>query len=220
MAKVGVILAGCGYLDGAEIFEASFTLLTLDQYEAQITCCAPRTAIKQVINHATQQPAPDSRDVFSESARIARGDIHDVANINAADLDALILPGGYGAAKNLCSFAEHGPDCEVHPDVEKLVGDILDAGKPLGAICIAPTLVARVAGKRGKNITLTIGNDDATAAAISKMGCTHQNCTVTEFIVDEANNVVSTPAYMLGPNPAAVYEGVRACVERVLKMIR
>ncbi|MFQ5807500.1 MAG: isoprenoid biosynthesis protein ElbB, partial [Phycisphaerae bacterium] len=129
-----------------------------------------------------------------------------------------VLPGGFGAAKNLCSFADDGPECWVAPDVEKLVGDMLEQKKPLGAVCIAPALLARIAGQRGVQAKLTIGNDTATAGAIGKMGCVHEECPVTEFSLDEENKIVSTPAYMLGPGPAAVYEGVRKLVGKLLEM--
>lgn len=215
--KVGVVLSGCGYLDGAEIQEAVLTLLALDQKGATAVCCAPNMAA-EVTDHVTRKPTGEKRNVLTESARIARGHIQDVARVRAADLDALILPGGFGAAKNLCSFATDGPECRVEPGVEKLVGDMLSLRKPIGAICIAPALLARIAGKRGVHATLTIGNDAGTAKAIGAMGCAHEDCVVTEFSVDEKNRIVSTPAYMLGPGPAAVFEGIRKLVDRVLAM--
>lgn len=218
MPKVGVLLSGCGFLDGAEIHEAVLTLLALDQHDATIVCCAPNIEIKQVIDHETKQPAGEIRSVLKEAARIARCEISDVAQVRAADLDALIIPGGFGAAKNLCTFADDGAECLVDPDVEKLVGDMLDQKKPVGAICIAPALLARIAGSRGIKARLTIGNDAATAGAIKAMGCVHEESPVTECVVDEENNVVTTPAYMLGPGPAAVNEGIRKLVDQVLQM--
>lgn len=218
MPKVGVLLSGCGFLDGAEIHESVLTLLELDRKGATIVCCAPDIEVKQVIDHATKQPTKETRNVLRESARIARCDITDVAKVRAADLDALVIPGGFGAAKNLSSFADDGPECEVDPGVEKLVGDMLEQKKPVGAICIAPTLLARIAGKRGIKAKLTIGSDAATAGAIAATGCEHEECPVTELSVDEINQVVSTPAYMLGPGPAAVYEGIRKLVDKLLEM--
>ena len=219
MPKVGVLLSGCGFLDGAEIHESVFTLLELDRRRATIVCCAPDIAVRQVIDHQTRQPAGETRKVLKEAARIARCEITDVASVRADDLDALVIPGGFGAAKNLCSFADDGPQCEVNPDVEKLVGDMLDAKKPVGAICIAPALLARIAGKRGVKARLTIGNDAGTAQAIETMGCLHRECAVTECAVDEENKVVTTPAYMLGPGPAAVHAGIDKLVEKVLALI-
>lgn len=218
MPNVGVLLGGCGFLDGAEIHEAVLTLLALDQRGATITCCAPRKSFT-VVDHVTREATTQTRDVLTEAARIARGAIKDVAQVRAADLDALIIPGGYGAAKNLCTFATDGANCAVDPGVEKLVGDMLAARKPVGAICIAPALLARVAGRRGLKAKLTIGNDRATADAIRAMGCTHEDRAVTEAAVDEAHKIVTTPAYMLGPGPAAVFEGIRKLVDQVLRLI-
>lgn len=219
MPNVGVLLSGCGFLDGAEIHEAVLTLLALDQKKATIVCCAPDADQPAVVDHRTKQPAAVQRNMLAEAARIARCEIRDAAQVKAAQLDALILPGGFGAAKNLCSFATDGPNCSVLPAAEKLVGDMLVAGKPIGAICIAPALLARVAQLRKCRLKLTIGNDPCTAKAIAAMGCEHENCAVTEICVDKPNKVVSTPAYMLGPGPAAVNEGIRKLVDQVLALI-
>ena len=219
MPKIGVILAGCGFKDGAEIHEATFTLLELNRRGAQYVCCAPNANVKQVIDHQTGAPAGETRNILKEAARIARSEITDVAKVRAAELDALILPGGFGAARNLCSFADEGPECSVNPDVEKLVGDMLAAKKPIGAICIAPALLARVCGKRGVKAKLTIGDDAGTARAIEAMGCAHENCAVDECCVDAAHKIVTTPAYMLGPGPAAIHAGIAKLVENVLKLV-
>ena len=218
MPKVGVLLSGCGFLDGAEIHEAAFTLLELDRRGANYVCCAPDVEVRQVVDHTTRKPTTEKRNVLKEAARIARTEITDVAKVRAADLDALIIPGGFGAAKNLCGFADEGPECGVNPKVEKLIGDMLDARKPIGAICIAPALLARVAGKRGVKAKLTIGDDEGTADALRAMGCEHENCAVDECVVDKKHKIVSTPAYMLGPGPAAVYAGIAKLVEKVLAL--
>lgn len=217
--NIGVLLSGCGFLDGAEIHEAVLTLLAIDQHGWKAVCCAPNAPVAGVVNHRTRKPSDESRNVLDESARIARGDIRDAATVSATELDALIIPGGFGAAKNLCTFAKDGANCTVHPEVRRLVTEILKARKPLGAICIAPALVARIAGDAGVNATLTIGDDPGTANAIATMGCTHENCTVTEIAFDEQHRVVSTPAYMLGPGPAAVYDGIRKLVDRIAGML-
>lgn len=220
MPTVGVLLSGCGFMDGAEIHESVLTLLALDQRRATPLCCAPDVDQSAVTNHFTRKPAAERRNVLHESARIARGDIRDLAAVAASQLDALILPGGFGAARNLCTFADDGADCRVHPEVERLVGEMLVAKKPVAAICIAPALLARIAGRRGIHARLTIGNDSATAQAIRNMGCRHDDCPVTDFVIDRDNRIVSTPAYMLGPGPAAVFEGIRKTVDAVLEMIR
>jgi enhancing lycopene biosynthesis protein 2 len=218
MPKVGVLLSGCGVFDGSEIHEAVLTLLALNQAGAQVICCAPNIDCDEV-DHLTKKPTGHKRNVLRESARIARGEIRDLATVQAAELDALILPGGFGAAKNLSDFAGQGPKCRVHGDVARLVGDCLAQRKPVGAICIAPATLARIAGQRGVAATLTIGNDAGTAQAITAMGCKHENQPVTEICVDAAHRIVSTPAYMLGPGPAAVNEGIHKLVQKVLELV-
>jgi enhancing lycopene biosynthesis protein 2 len=217
--KVGVLLSGCGVFDGAEIHEAVLTLLVLDQHRAEMICCAPNVAQAATVDHVTGQAVGEQRNVLTEAARIARGNIRDLASVSANELDAMILPGGFGAAKNLCNFAERGPQCDVLPAVEKLVGEMLAQRKPVGAICIAPALLGRIATRRGLKPKLTIGNDAGTAAALQEMGCVHAERAVTEIAVDEENKLVTTPAYMLGPGPAAVHEGIRKLVEQVLRMV-
>lgn len=217
--KVAVCLSGCGFLDGAEIHESVLTLLALDQAGAQAICCAPNIPQVTVIDHVTKKPAAgEKRNVLTESARIARCNIKDIATVKVAEIDALIFPGGLGAAKNLCDFADKGAECSVNPAVEKLAVDCMAGGKPIGAICIAPAMLARIVGKKGVSAKITIGNDSGTAAAINKMGAQHCDCPVTGFILDEQHKIVTTPAYMLGEGPADVFEGIRKLVDAVLKM--
>jgi len=217
--KVAVCLSGCGFLDGAEIHESVLTLLALDQAGVQAICCAPNIPQVTVTDHVTKKAAAgEKRNVLTESARIARCNIKDIATVKAAEIDALIFPGGLGAAKNLCDFADRGPECSVNPAVEKLAVDCMAAGKPIGAICIAPAMLARIVGKKGVSAKITIGNDSGTAAAINKMGAQHCDCPVTGFILDEQHKIVTTPAYMLGKGPADVFEGIRKLVDAVLKM--
>lgn len=220
MAKVAVCLSGCGFKDGAEIHESVLTLLALDQAGATAVCCAPNIEQPAVIDHYSGSPAPGTaRNVLVESARIARGQITDLARMHADMVDALILPGGFGAAKNLCNFADKGPDCTVNPQVERFVGEMLDAGKPIGAICIAPALLATIVGRRSMHPQMTIGNDRATAAALGKLGIQHVDCPADSVVVDAAHRIVTTPAYMLGKGPAEVFEGIRKLVDEVLAMI-
>jgi enhancing lycopene biosynthesis protein 2 len=213
---VGVLLSGCGFQDGAEIHEAVLTLLALDNAGAEAVCMAPDVEQARVVNHLTGKPSAERRNVLVESARIARGRIRDVAGASAADLDALILPGGFGAALNLSDFASKGPAMAVQPAVAALVRAMHAAGKPIGAICIAPAILANLV----PGVRLTIGDDAPTASALEKMGGRHETCAVDRVVVDEANKVVSTPAYMLGPWVGSVAKGVTACVDRVLEMIR
>ncbi len=217
--KVAVVLSGCGFLDGAEIHESVCTLLALDQAGARALCCAPNVDQMDVVDHSRRESAPgESRNILAESARIARGEIQDIATVKAADVDAVIFPGGFGAAKNLCTFAIDGPACTVNPEVERLIGEMLEAGKPIGAICIAPALLARVVGLRDLHPKLTIGSDAETAAAIETMGATHCDCPAREHVVDEKHRIVSTPAYMLGRGPAEIFEGIKKLVDDVLRL--
>ncbi len=215
--RVGVILSGSGYLDGAEIQEATLTLLFLDKRGAKVTAMAPDVKQMHVVDHVKGEPSgSESRNVLAEAARITRGAIVDVKTVKAADLDALILPGGFGVAKNLCTFATEGVKLEVNPDVERLVRDMATAGKPLGFVCIAPVIAAKVLGSR--KVRITIGNDPATAAAINALGAVHVDSPVDQIVVDERNKVVSTPAYMLGPSIAPVAAGIERLVGAVLEM--
>lgn len=217
MAKtVGVLLAGCGVFDGSEIHEAVLTLLAIARAGATARCMAPDAPQMHVLNHITQQEMPEQRNVLVESARIARGDIDDVAAVTADTLDALIIPGGFGAAKNLSDFALKGPDATVLPAVQKIIGDMLDAGKPVGAVCIAPATLTKAVAHRSPEVT--IGNDPGTAAAIETMGGKHVPCTVDMIHVDEGNRIITTPAYMLGPGIADVAKGIEKLVAKVLEM--
>ena len=219
MPKVGVVLSGCGVFDGSEIHESVLTLLALDQAGAEALCMAPNMEQMHVINHLAGEPAEgESRNVLVESARIARGEIQDIAEIKADDIDALIFPGGFGAAKNLCTFAVEGPDCSVHPEVERLAKEMHKAGKPMGFVCIAPALAAKIFEGQGP-LTLTIGYDEGTAGAIKQLGQKHQECPAKEFVVDEKNKIVSTPAYMEAGGIAEAWAGIEKLVKAVLKLI-
>lgn len=216
--KVGVLLSGCGFLDGSEIHEAVSTLLALDERGATAVCMAPRGQQAGVVDHGTRAPAPaEKRDVFAEAARIARGHLQDLAGVRADQLDALILPGGFGAAKNLCDFASKGPQAKVHPEVARLLREMHAAKKPIGAICIAPAVVAAALGTTKP--TLTIGDDADTAAALRQMGVVHQDCAVTDCVIDAGNRIVSTPAYMFDARIADVKKGITKLVDAVLAMV-
>jgi len=213
--RVGVLLSGCGFLDGAEIHEATCTLLSLDRRGAKLVALAPDVAQMHVVDHLAKQPvAGQGRSVLTESARLVRGQITELSRIGAAELDALILPGGFGVAKNLCSFAVEGRQMRVLPAVEALVRAMRAAGKPMGFVCIAPVVAARVLGADG--VRLTIGNDPETAAAMESWGAHHVACQVDQVVVDERLKVVSTPAYMLGPWIADVAAGIDKLVAQVL----
>jgi enhancing lycopene biosynthesis protein 2 len=217
--KVGVVLSGCGVYDGAEIHESVLTLLALDRAGAEAVCLAPDVAQRHVVNHLTGQPAEgETRNVLVEAARIARGKVEDLAGFDAGTLDALVLPGGFGAAKNLCDFAFRGADCEVHPEVARVVREVHAAGKPVGAVCIAPVILARLLGDEKPKVT--IGSDPGTAAAIGKMGGEHVACGGGGAVVDEEKRLVTSPAYMLDSPISEVSDGIEKLVTELLRLAR
>jgi enhancing lycopene biosynthesis protein 2 len=170
------------------------------------------------IDHLSGQPTGGSRNVLVESARIARGNISNIAGVKAVDIDAIIFPGGFGAAKNLCDFAMKGADTSVNPEVARLLKEMAAAKKPIGAICIAPALIARVLGKEYAP-QVTIGNDAGTAAAINSTGSLHVNCPVRELVIDSKNRIVTTPAYMLAGCISEAADGIEKAVKAVIGMI-
>jgi enhancing lycopene biosynthesis protein 2 len=216
--KIGVVLSGCGVYDGSEIHEAVITLLAIDRAGAEAVCMAPDMEQMHVVNHLTGEVAGEKRNVLVESARIARGKITDIKEVKAGDVDALIFPGGFGAAKNLCDFAVKGADCSVHPEVARLVREVVQAKKPLAAVCIAPALISRVLGNEKLAHQLTIGTDAGTAEALEKMGSAHVSCPVHEFVVDRKNRLVSSPAYMLAGRISEAAEGIEKTVKALLEM--
>ena len=219
MPRVGVVLSGCGVYDGAEIHESVLTLLALDRAGAEAVCLAPDVAQKHVVNHLTGQPEKgESRNVLVEAARIARGKVKDLAGFDPAGLDALVLPGGFGAAKNLCDFAFRGADCEVQPEVARVVRAVHAAGKPVGAVCIAPVILAKLLGEERPR--LTIGTDPGTAAAIEKMGGAHVSCGGGGAVVDADRRLVTTPAYMLDSPISEVSAGIEKLVAELLAMAK
>ncbi|MEX0326474.1 MAG: isoprenoid biosynthesis glyoxalase ElbB [Puniceicoccaceae bacterium] len=215
MKKVGVILSGCGVFDGAEIHESVLTLLALEKAGVEAVCMAPDKEQLHVINHLTGEEMKESRNVLVESARIARGNVQDLASVDPAGLDALVLPGGFGAAKNLSRFAVDGPGGEVDADVRRLVEATYAAGKPIGFVCIAPAVGAQILGRTG--LAVTIGNDTGTAEAIESCGARHIVCGVTEAHADAEHKVVSTPAYMLGENVLEVSKGIEKLVQTLVE---
>lgn len=213
--KVAVILSGCGVYDGAEIHESVISLLRLDQRGAQVQCFAPDIDQHHVLNHLTGEPMQPARNVLVESARIARGKVLDVRGLKAQDFDALIVPGGFGAAKNLSDFAIRGSDCEVQADVLAAAQSFARANKPIGLICIAPALAGRIFGE---GVKATIGNDAETAASLEKMGIVHLECSVDNIAEDEQRKLVTTPAYMLANSIAEAAAGINKLVDRVLEL--
>lgn len=218
MKRIGVVLSGCGVQDGSEIHEAVLTLLAIDRHGAEAVCLAPDAQQSRTVDHLSGQEMPEKRNILVESARIARGRIRDVAVVDVSELDALIFPGGFGAALNLCDFARKGAACTVHPDVARLVRGARAAGKPVGAICIAPALLARILGEDGVPARLTIGTDPDTASRLEAMGVRHEDCPASGCVVDREHRIVTTPAYMLAGHISEVAEGIDRAVSALLEM--
>ncbi|MEC7871526.1 MAG: isoprenoid biosynthesis glyoxalase ElbB [Candidatus Neomarinimicrobiota bacterium] len=218
--KIGVLLSGCGVNDGSEIHETVITMLALDRADVETHLMAPNIDQMHVINHYTGQEMDEFRNVLVESARIARGDIKDMAEVTGGDLDALIIPGGFGVAKNLSDYAMSGAECSINPDVYRLVSEMVLLKKPIGAICIAPAMMAKILAEQNQSATMTIGKDESTAKDIQAMGSTHKECPVEEMVIDEENNIVTTPAYMDAKNISEAAEGIEKLVEQIILMVK
>ncbi|MBN1008210.1 isoprenoid biosynthesis glyoxalase ElbB [Amphritea pacifica] len=216
MKKVAVILSGCGVYDGSEIYESVLTLLALEQGGARYQCMAPNIDQMHVIDHRSGEVmAGQQRNVLTEAARLARGEIIDLADANPADYDALIIPGGFGAAKNLSNFAVAGAAAVVTPGLISFTQAIHAAGKPVGLICIAPAMTPLLFGK---GAICTIGNDKEVAAAIEAMGGQHQECGCSDIIIDDTRKIVTTPAYMLAGSISEAASGINKLVDKVLQL--
>lgn len=215
MKKVAVVLAGCGVYDGAEISEAVLTLLSLEQEGVQYQCFAPNIDQMHVLNHISGEEMPETRNVMVEAARITRGEITDLSAARAENFDALIVPGGFGAAKNLSDFAVKGTELTVQKDFLALAQAMHKAGKPVGLICIAPAMAVAIFGA---GVECTVGNDADVAAAINTMGGRHIDCPVEEARIDHSNKLVTTPAYMLAGSVSEAATGISNCVKSVLAL--
>jgi enhancing lycopene biosynthesis protein 2 len=214
MKKIAVVLAGCGVYDGAEIHESTLTMLAIAQQGAEYQCFAPDVNQAHVVNHITGEEMNEKRNVLVEAARIARGDIKPLSEYKAADYDAIVFPGGFGAAKNLCTFAFDGPDCTVNKDVEEAIRSTVVAEKPVGALCISPAILAKVLG----DVKVTIGQDQETADAIEKLGASHVKTTHGDVVVDEKYRVITTPCYMLDATIGQIAEGANNAIAKVLEL--
>ncbi len=218
MVRVAVILSGCGFLDGSEIHEAVLTLLALDRAGAQVTCLAPDVAQAGVVDHSQQRATNETRNVLVEAARIARGRVQDLAQARASDFDAVVMPGGFGAAKNLSNFATAGADARAEEHVGRFLREAFRARKPIGAWCIAPATLAAALRDEKVHVKLSIGDDAATAQALEKLGARHVTCPVDDARVDEEHRIVTTPAYMYDTRIAEVAKGIDRAVTALLRL--
>ncbi len=211
MKKFAVILCGCGSLDGSEIHESVMTLLAIDRNECEYSIFAPDDIQYHVVNHCTKQATDEKRNMMVEAARIARGDIRPIEECHAEDFDALVFPGGNGAAKNLFTYAFDGLECKVREDVAQLIRTFHQQHKPIGALCIAPVMIAKVLG----DVTVTVGNDEGTIENVLSFGSKHINTQQTEVIADKQNMVFTTPCYML---PARISD-IADCAQNLIDAI-
>lgn len=215
MKSIAVILSGCGVFDGSEIHESVLTMLALSKNNAEAHFFAPDENQLTVINHITGEEKKENRNQMEEAARISRGKIAPLSSADANKLDALIIPGGFGAAKNLCNFAVKGSECEINKELLSLVRKMHQQKKPLGLMCIAPVMLPKMLNT---SVELTIGNDKETIIEIEKMGGKHIPCSVDNIVVDHTNKVVTTPAYMLAQSISDAEVGINKLVKKVLEM--
>ena len=215
MKKFAIILAGCGVYDGAEIHEAVMSMYAVMKNGAEYQVFAPDIAQHHVVNHLTGAEMPESRNVLVESARIARGNIKPVAELNLRDFDALLFPGGFGVAKNLCSYAFEGADCSVNPEISILIKEAVSLRKPIGALCISPVLLAKIMG----DVTITVGPDEEDAANVKAMGANHIATQHGEVIIDDKHRLFTTPCYQLKSTIVQVAEGAENIVKAMLKVM-
>lgn len=220
--RFAVVLSGCGVFDGSEIHEAILTMLAIDNAGARYQCFAPNTWQARTVDHFTGNVSAiagdeDNRNVLAESARIARGEIKDLTEFNPKEFDAIVFPGGFGAALNLSDFAVKGTECDINQPVKKAIESSYKEGLVIGAMCIAPVIIARVLGKHG--IRLTIGSDAKTAAGITKMGAVHENKKAVEVCVDEENKIVTTPCYMLASSIKDIARGTENLINEMIDLI-
>lgn len=216
MKKIAVILHGCGVNDGTEIHEAVCTMLGLQRHGAELSYFAPDLPQARVVNHLTDEVVESERSMLQEAARIARGDIKVWTQCVADDFDGLVIPGGTGTAFNLCDFAMAGENMKVHDHLSKLLVDFQKKGKPIGAVCIAPVIVAKVFGEQG--VKVTIGTDEGVASKVKAMGAVHVDCEVDDCVVDETLKIVTTPAYMLGKNAFEISKGIGKLADELLRL--
>ena len=219
MKKIGLLLSGCGVNDGSEIHESVISMLALDRAGVETVIMAPNIDQMHVVNHYTGQEMDEFRNVLVESSRIARGNIKDMAEVTGNDLDALIIPGGFGVAKNLCDYAMTGSDCSINPDVYRLVSEVHLLEKPIGAICIAPVMMAKIFGEQDESAEMTVGSDELTSKDINTMGSKHIKCSVSEMIIDKDKKLVTTPAYMEAKSIKEAAEGIEKLVTQILSMV-
>jgi enhancing lycopene biosynthesis protein 2 len=216
--KIAVLLGGCGHFDGSEIRESILTLLAIDKCGAEAVCLAPDDAQKRVVHHGKGAAVSGTRHMLEESARIARGKVLPLDPKTITTYDALIMPGGTGLAYSFFDYAEKGRACTIREDVRETILAMVRAGKPMGAICISPMIVARALKDTG--ITVTLGSTPNVAEDMAAWGAKFKECRVDDCVVDVANKIVTTPAYMVGgAHIKDAATGIEKCVKAMMEMV-
>jgi enhancing lycopene biosynthesis protein 2 len=213
--RFAVMLAGCGNKDGAEIHESVLTLLSIDKAGHQYQCFAPDVPQARVLNFLTNEEMPEKRNVLLESARIARSKIRPLADFAQKDFDILVMPGGSGVAYNLCTFATDGDRMSILPQVESAVRAMHQAGKPIGALCISPVIIAHVL----KKVSVTFGKDEKINAIFQKSGARTTNTEARDIVIDHDNKIVTTPCYMLDARISEISQGIEKLIQQLIKMV-
>lgn len=211
--KIAIIIGGCGHRDGSEIHETTMTMLAVEEHGATYQMFAPNRNQYHVLNHLDGTEMHEQRNMLVEAARIARGNILPLENFDVNQFDAVIFPGGFGVAKNFFNYAFKGMDCEVDEQIAHIIQSVHQAGKPIGALCISPVLMAKILG----NITVTIGQDAKTARDIEQMGATNVNTSNGDVVTDKKNKIFSTPCYMLDANLVDIHEDANNLVEAMME---
>lgn len=225
--KIGVLLSGSGVYDGSEIQEAVLTLLAIEEIEAEAICISIDKPQHHVINHLNGEEMNDSRNMLIESARIARGNIKNINDVSPNDIDAMVIPGGFGAAKNFTSWAFNGSDGEILPEVKLLLVNLINIGKPIAALCVSPVVLAKALEGSTITPTLTIGTDkepspyDITAFTdgLQKTGMQTEMKSVREINIDVKNKIISAPCYMMEASIVDVRKNIRSAIEALRDLV-
>jgi enhancing lycopene biosynthesis protein 2 len=225
--KIGVLLSGNGVYDGSEIHESVFTLLAIDENKGEAVCMAPNVEQHHVVNHITGDEMDEKRNVLVEAARIARGAISDLAEVKASDLDALVIPGGFGAAKNLTKWAFSGPDGDIDPEVERIINEFVTAQKPIVGLCMGPTVIAKALEGANLNERLTVGTTSeaspyeiaAISAGMEKTGAVAEMKSIREISVDAKNRIITAPCYMMEASITDVRTNIKQAIDKLFDLL-
>ncbi|MCP1384423.1 isoprenoid biosynthesis glyoxalase ElbB [Runella salmonicolor] len=226
MKKIGVLLHGNGVFDGSEIHESVFALLAIEELGAEAVCFAPNVNQHHVLNHLTGQEMPETRNVLIESARIARGNIKDIVDVNASELDGLVMPGGFGTAKNITKWAFEGPSGPILESVKTLIVALVRQGKPIAGLCMSPTTIAKALEGTEFHAHLSVGTTveaspydiAAISAGMESIGQVAEMASVREVAVDRDLKIITAPCYMMEANIVEVRENIRLAIEKLISL--